>query len=86
MIHFLPFCPYSSDDGFSVIDYKSLNDGLGSWENLERLSERFTLMYDFVCNHVSAGSKWFLNCLAGDKAYENFFIEADPEEDRKSVV
>ncbi len=86
VIHFLPFCPYSSDDGFSVIDYKSLNDGLGSWENLERLSERFTLMYDFVCNHVSAGSKWFLNCLAGDKAYENFFIEADPEEDFSMVT
>lgn len=86
VIHFLPFCPYSSDDGFSVIDYKSLNDGLGGWENLERLSERYTLMYDFVCNHVSAKSKWFLNCLAGDKTYENFFIEKNPDEDLSMVT
>lgn len=86
VIHFLPFCPYSSDDGFSVIDYKSLNGGLGSWENLERLSEHFTLMYDFVCNHVSAESKWFLGCLDGEKAYENFFIEKDPDEDLSMVI
>lgn len=86
VIHFLPFCPYSSDDGFSVIDYKSLADGLGGWENLERLSERYTLMYDFVCNHVSAGHRWFLNCLAGDKKYEKFFIEENPKEDLSMVT
>lgn len=86
VVHFLPFCPYSSDDGFSVIDYKSLADGLGEWENLERLSGQFILMYDFVCNHVSAESKWFLKCLAGDKAYENFFIEADPKADWSMVI
>lgn len=85
-IHFLPFCPYSSDDGFSVIDYKKLNDGLGGWENLKRLSGRFTLMYDFVCNHVSAKHKWFLNCLAGEKSYENFFIEGNPKEDLSMVT
>lgn len=86
VIHFLPFCPYSSDDGFSVIDYKSLRDGLGGWENLERLSGRFVLMYDFVCNHVSAGNKWFLKCLAGEKKYEKFFIEMDPGEDLSMVT
>ncbi len=85
-VHFLPFCPYSSDDGFSVIDYKSLNDGLGTWEDLRRLSDRFTLMYDFVCNHVSARNDWFLKCLAGDEVYENYFIETDPGEDLSMVT
>ena len=85
-IHFLPFCPYSSDDGFSVIDYKSLNSGLGEWENLERLSDNFTLMYDFVCNHVSAKHEWFLKCLAGDKEYGKYFMETDPKEDLSMVI
>lgn len=85
-VHFLPFCPYSSDDGFSVIDYKRLNDGLGSWEDLRRLSGSFTLMYDFVCNHVSSRNDWFLKCLAGDEIYENYFIEMDPEENLSAVT
>lgn len=86
VIHFLPFCPYSSDDGFSVIDYRKLEDSLGDWEDLQRLGEDFVLMYDFVCNHVSAHSEWFQKCLAGDAKYSDFFIEADPKEDFSQVV
>lgn len=86
VIHFLPFCPYSSDDGFSVIDYKQLADGLGTWDDLSRMAKSFTLMYDFVCNHISAKSEWFRKCLAGDEKYKTFFIEADPEEDLSKVV
>lgn len=85
-VHFLPFCPYSSDDGFSVIDYRRLNEGLGSWEDLQKLSGRFTLMYDFVCNHVSAKSEWFLKCLAGEERYEKFFIEVSEQEDLSMVT
>jgi sucrose phosphorylase len=29
-VHILPFFPYSSDDGFSVIDYKKVNPILGN--------------------------------------------------------
>ncbi len=31
-VHFLPFCPYSSDDGFSVIDYRQIDPAAGSLE------------------------------------------------------
>ena len=34
-IHILPFFPFSSDDGFSVIDYSTVNPSLGDWENIE---------------------------------------------------
>lgn len=85
-VHFLPFCPYSSDDGFSVIDYRKLKEGLGSWENLRRISNRFTLMYDFVCNHVSAKNEWFVKCLAGDEQYEKYFMEESPETDLSMVT
>lgn len=30
-VHILPFYPYTSDDGFSVTDYKKVNPELGSW-------------------------------------------------------
>ncbi|MBK9613828.1 hypothetical protein [Candidatus Amarobacter glycogenicus] len=30
-IHLLPFYPYSSDDGFSVIDYWAVDPALGTW-------------------------------------------------------
>ena len=37
--HILPFFPYSSDDGFSVIDYSSVNQSHGDWELNSRPSE-----------------------------------------------
>lgn len=85
-VHFLPFCPYSSDDGFAVIDYRKLKEGLGTWEDLRRISNRFTLMYDFVCNHVSAQNEWFLKCLDGDERYEKYFMEESPETDLSMVI
>ncbi len=86
VIHFLPFYPFSSDDGFSVIDYRKIEDSLGDWNNLENIGEDYTLMYDFVCNHVSKHNEWFQKCLQGDKRYENFFIETDPTEDLSLVT
>lgn len=86
VIHFLPFCPYSSDDGFSVIDYQELAAGLGTWEDLERISKKYTLMYDFVCNHVSAESTWFQECLKGNDIYRKYFIEVEPDTDLTEVT
>lgn len=85
-IHFLPFCPYSSDDGFSVTDYLKIREDLGDWGDLKRLSGRFTLMYDFVCNHMSAESGWFRKCLAGDPDYEKYFMRMSGREDLSEVV
>ena len=45
-VHILPFFPYSSDDGFSVIDYSSVNESLGSWQNIEQISKNYRLMSD----------------------------------------
>ena len=33
-VHLLPFYPYSSDDGFSVIDYRQVDPNLGTWEDI----------------------------------------------------
>ena len=85
-IHILPMFPYSSDDGFSVIDYSTIDPALGTWQDIDRLSEQFGLMFDAVINHISAKSPWFQSFLAGDPKYKDYFIECDPALDYRSVV
>jgi len=85
-VHLLPFYPYSSDDGFSVIDYKTVDPELGSWEDIQELSKDYRLMFDAVINHISQQSDWFQEYLKCNPAYEGFFIETDPREDFSDVV
>jgi len=58
-VHILPFFPYSSDDGFSVIDFKAVNPDLGDWEDIRNLKNKYKLMFDLVINHISKESRWF---------------------------
>ena len=37
-LHILPFYPWSSDDGFSVIDYLAVDPANGDWDDIERLA------------------------------------------------
>ncbi len=85
-VHILPFFPYTSDDGFSVVDYLQVDPALGSWEDIHRLKADFRLMFDAVINHISASSAWFRGFVAGDPAYQDYFITVDPEADLSEVV
>ena len=85
-VHFLPFFPYSSDDGFSVMDFFSINPELGSWEEVEAIGNDFHLMFDYVLNHFSSKSRWFENYLKGKDGYEDFAIEVDPSTDLSMVT
>lgn len=85
-IHILPFFPYSSDDGFSVIDYYKVNEELGNWDDIEKIGNSIKLMFDFVLNHVSAKSGLFRNYLAGKEGYENLAISVDPNTDLSKVT
>jgi len=78
-VHILPFFPYSSDDGFSVVDYTQVDPDLGTWADVERLGQDFCLMFDAVINHISRQSTWFQRFLAGDPAYADWFIAFDPD-------
>ncbi|HSR35225.1 MAG TPA: alpha-amylase family glycosyl hydrolase, partial [Anaerolineae bacterium] len=84
-LHILPFFPYSSDDGFSVIDYARVNPEFGTWTDVERLGQDFRLMFDAVINHISRQSDWFQRFLDGDPAYANWFITVEPETDLSQV-
>ena len=85
-VHFLPFCPYSSDDGFSVIDYRQVDPKLGDWHDVEDYREQFNLMFDLVLNHCSKESQWFQDYLTGQTPYDGYFIEADPGENLSAVT
>ncbi|HXK43659.1 MAG TPA: sugar phosphorylase [Anaerolineae bacterium] len=85
-VHILPFFPYSSDDGFSVIDYRQVDPRLGDWEDIAALGEHYRLMFDFVANHVSRRSAWFQAFCRGEAPYTNYFITVDPTVDLSQVV
>ncbi len=85
-IHLLPMFEYTSDDGFSVVDYLEINKDLGTWENINELSEDYNLMFDFVANHISKSSKWFKEYLNDNKQYQEYFIPFDQEFNYENVV
>lgn len=85
-VHLLPFYPWSSDDGFSVIDYYQVAPGTGEWNDISDLNMSCRLMFDFVCNHMSAKSDWFNAYLQQAPGYENFFISMDPATDLHAVT
>jgi sucrose phosphorylase len=85
-VHILPFFPYSSDDGFSVIDYLEVDQRLGDWQDIGAISETFRPMVDLVINHCSAESAWFSNYLNDQEPGKGYFIEVEPDADVSSVV
>lgn len=85
-VHILPFFPYTSDDGFAVSDFRSVNPQLGDWPDIQRIAGDFQLMSDLVLNHVSSQSSWFNAYLQGQAPYDRFFYEASPDDDLSDVV
>lgn len=85
-IHILPMYPYTSDDGFSVVDYYEINEEMGTWEDIKNLAVDYDMMYDAVLNHISKSSKWFRGFLSCEGKYGDYFIEADPGEDCSKVI
>ncbi len=85
-VHILPFFPYSSDDGFSVIDYCAVNPELGDWDDIKNIADQFNFMSDLVINHISSKSDWFQQFKQGEKPGCDYFLEVDPSTDVSAVV
>ena len=86
LVHLLPFFPWSSDDGFSVINYHQVDPQCGDWQDIARLHQETRLMFDFVCNHMSSQSAWFRHFLAQDPGWDDFFISMPPATDLSAVT
>lgn len=85
-VHILPFFPYSSDDGFAVIDYRQVNPDLGGWDDIEHLGQHFKIMGDVVINHGSAQSPWFDSFRRGEEPYKDYYYTSLPDPSLSQVV
>ena len=85
-VHLLPFYPYSSDDGFAVIDYRRVNPALGDWTHIHTLGQDYRLMFDGVINHISRRSAWFEAFIRAEPPYRDYFVVSNPAEDYSQVV
>ena len=65
VVHILPFLKSTSDGGFAVSSYDSLEEKFGDWNDLKSISKNHVLMADLVLNHVSSSHPWvqqFIKC------------------------
>ena len=85
-VHVLPFFPYSSDDGFAVIDFLEVNESLGDWSDIEAIGRTFNLMFDLVANHVSSQSEWFQQFKQGQLPGCDYFISLPEDTPTADVV
>ena len=85
-VHILPFFPFSSDDGFSVMDFSSVNEALGDWADIESISQDYRLMADLVINHCSSRSLWFQNFIKGEGPGHDYFYTESLGADLSQVV
>ncbi len=86
IVHILPFFPYSSDDGFAVMDYYTVNQSLGDWDDISRIAGRCRLMADLVINHTSSRARWFENFKKGVHPGKDYYVTVDPESDLSKVI
>lgn len=85
-VHLLPIYPWTSDDGFGVVDHREVNPDLGTWGDIADLRADHALALDFVANHLSTSSPWFRGWLDRDPRYAGYFLEPGPEFDVSHVV
>jgi glucosylglycerate phosphorylase len=85
-IHILPFYPWTSDDGFSVVASRLIDAALGDWDDISTMQENFRLMFDGVINHISSQSEWFKAFLNDDPQYSGYFIVVEDAPDLSKVV
>jgi sucrose phosphorylase len=79
--HLLPFFyPIDgADAGFDPIDHTSVDQRLGSWDDLRALGETVEVMADLIVNHVSSKSPQFLDYTQEGAAspYAGMFLTYD---------
>jgi len=85
-VHLLPMYPWTSDDGFAVVDHRVVNASLGTWADVAGMAADHAVMFDFVANHTSSSSPWFRRWLDGDPAHEGFYLEQEPGFDVSRVT
>lgn len=77
-VHLLPFYfPIDgADTGYDPINHTQVDQRIGSWDDVAKISEEFDVMGDIIVNHISAQSKEFLDVEANgsDSEFFNLFL------------
>lgn len=75
-VHVLPFFPSSADRGFAPLQYDIVDPAFGSYEDIEKLAEKYYLMFDFMINHISRQSDFYKDFQKNkdNSKYKDFFI------------
>jgi sucrose phosphorylase len=80
-VHLLPFFHRidGADAGFDPIDHTRVDERLGDWSDIQRLSGQLDVMADVIVNHMSSESPQFRDYLAhGDaSAHAGLFLTFD---------
>lgn len=68
-----------SDGGYAISDYQQVQPSLGTMAQLADLTREFrangiSLVLDFVFNHTSDEHPWAQAALAGDAAYQGYYL------------
>lgn len=94
-IHVLPFFPSSGDRGFAPMDYTKVDAAFGDWKDIEKLAEKYYLMFDYMINHISAKSEYYKDFLEKkDESeykdlfirYKNFWEKGEPDEEEVDAI
>lgn len=78
-IHLLPFFPSNGDRGFSPTRYDVVEPKFGSWKDVEKLGQKYYLMFDFMINHLSKKSSYFedFEVKHNKSEYSDLFLNWD---------
>ena len=74
------------DNGYDITDYYAIDPVFGTMADFEELIRKLKqhgieIMFDMVFNHTSTTHEWFQKALAGDEAYQDYYIIRDPKAD-----
>ena len=78
-VHLLPFFPSTGDRGFAPVDYDQVDPAFGDWEDVKRLGDKYYLMFDFMINHISRQSKYYMDYQERHEAseFKDLFLNWD---------
>jgi len=86
VVHILPFLKSTSDGGFAVSSYESLEEKFGSWDDLKSISKNHDLMADLVLNHVSSSHPWVQEFIKSQEPGISNVFSPDQNLDWSNVV
>jgi sucrose phosphorylase len=86
VVHILPFLKSTSDGGFAVSSYETLEEKFGTWDDLKSISKNHDLMADLVLNHVSSSHPWVQEFIKSQEPGISNVFSPDQNLDWSNVV